>query len=245
MPMVFAGLAAYLGSNPHMIPASNGGNIYQGNVEKTDQAIIKTVAAYAVVVGLAASHRRGIKFTPASKECTYIENLFRMMGMVDSTTGRPDPMKLSCFRRFTALNMDHGMALAVFSTLVTASSLTDPISCLIASLAAAYGPLHFGATEAAHITLCSIGGKANVPAFIEEIKQGKRKLFGYGHRTYKGTDPRVRPIKELVEDSGANADPLIEVAKEIERLASADDFFKSRGLHPNADFYGNFVFTAM
>ena len=91
----------------------------------------------------------------------------------------------------------------------------------------------------------SIGGKANVPAFIEEIKQGKRKLFGYGHRTYKGTDPRVRPIKELVEDSGANADPLIEVAKEIERLASADDFFKSRGLHPNADFYGNFVFTAM
>ncbi|EUC40740.1 hypothetical protein COCMIDRAFT_107988 [Bipolaris oryzae ATCC 44560] len=245
MPMVVAGLAAYLGGNPDMIPASSGGNIYQGNIEKTDKAVIKTIAAYAVVVGMAACHRKGIEFTAPSLDYNFIENLFHMSGMVDDLTGRPDAIKVSCFRRFAALNMDHGMALAVFSTMVTASSLTDPISCLIASLAAAYGPLHFGATEAAHLNLRSIGDKSKVPEFISEVKQGKRKLFGYGHRTYKGTDPRVKPIKELIEDSGANSDPLIEIAKEIERLASNDDYFTSRGLHPNADFYGNFVFTAV
>lgn len=245
MPMVIAGLAAYLASDPESIPARNGGNIYQGNAEQTDDGILKTVSAYAVILGLVASHQKDIPFVPASPENSYYENLFLMMGMVNQFSGRPDTLQLSCFRRFAVLSCDNGMALSVFATLVSASSLADPISCMISALAAAYGPLHFGATESAHKTLQEIGSVKKVPSFLEQVKRGERKLFGYGHRTYKGTDPRVVPIMKLLDDSNATSNPLMEIAKSIEAYASRDNYFKSRGLFPNADFYGNFVFSAM
>jgi citrate synthase len=168
-----------------------------------------------------------------------------MSRLVDKASNQVDPVKISCFRRFGNLNAEHGMALLVFSTLVTASSLTDPISCLISAVAAAHGPLHFGATESAQRSLRQIGEPKNVPAFIEEIKTGKRKLFGYGHRTYKGMDPRVRPIQSILKDLDHVDQPLLKVAQAIEKEAEKDEYFLSRGLYPNADFYGNFVFTGM
>ena len=240
-----AGLSAYLACTPDSIPASTGANLYSGNAEIADEAIIRTIANYAVVFGLVSSHRNGIPFTPASLDSSYYENLFTMAGMVDSSTGRPDSGKLSCFRRFAMLNSDHGMALSVFSALVTASSVTDPISCLISATAAAHGPLHFGATESAQRKLREIGSPENVPAFIEEVKAGKQKLFGYGHRSYKGIDPRVRFIQSLLKDLDLSSNPSLKVAERIEKMASADDYFSSRGLYPNADFYGNFVFTGV
>ncbi|OKL57051.1 hypothetical protein UA08_07374 [Talaromyces atroroseus] len=245
MPMIVAGLSAYLADDVGSIPAYNGGNIYHGNIEKVDEAILKTVAAFATVVGLAASHRRGIKFKPATTDNTYHENLFIMMGLVEPFTERPDPLKLSCFRRFAVLNADHGMALSSFSLLVTASSLTDPISGLIGSLAAAYGPLHFGAPEAAYKTLQKVGSVENVPAFLDNVRTGKQRLFGYGHRTYKTVDPRVKPIKDMLVELDADSDPLLQTAREIDRLSSTDEYFLRRGLHANADFYGTFFFVAL
>ena len=245
MTMVLAGLAAYMGCDPISIPAFNGGNMYHRHAEKTDRSIIKTVAAYAVVVGLATSHRKDFKFIPASTKNTYFENLFIMMGLVDASTGRPDPLKLSCFRRFAVLNADHGMTLSTFVLLATASSLADPISCLISSLCAAYGPLHFGAPESAYRVVKDIGCPQNVPAFIEEVKKGERRLFGFGHRTYKVVDPRLGPIKDLLVELDAASNPLLRVAQEIEKVASADEYFKKRKLNANADFYGVFFFIAM
>ena len=246
MPMVLAGLAAYMGCDPASIPAFNGGNIYHGNAKIADEGVINTVAGYAVAVGLAASHRKGIKFIPAAAQNTYYENLFVMMGMVNSSTGRPDFLHLSCFRRFAVLNADHGMTLSTFVLLATASSLADPMSCLISSIAAACGPLHFGAPEAACRTLEQIGSPENVPSFIEEVKKGERRLFGFGHRIYKAVDPRLGPIKDLLTElDAAAANPMLKVAQEIEKVASADEYFKTRHLNANADFYGHFVFTSM
>ena len=245
MPMVLAGLAAYIGCDPTSIPAFNGGNIYHGHIENTDRSIIKTVAAYAVVVGLATSHRKDFEFIPASTNNTYFENLFIMMGMVDVSTRRPNPLKLSCFRRFAVLNADHGMTLSTFVLLATASSLADPISCLISSLGAAYGPLHFGAPESAYRVVKDIGCAENVPSYIEDVKRGGRRLFGFGHRTYKVVDPRLGPIKDLLVELDAASNPLLKVAQEIEKVASADEYFKKRQLHANADFYGVFFFIAM
>lgn len=242
MPMLIAGLAAYLGDDLDSIPAFNGGNIFHGNVEKTDEAILKTVAAYGCVMGIAGSHRRGIKFTPPSKDNAYFENLFIMMGIVDPATGVPDPIKLSCFRRFAVLNADHGMALSVFANLVTASSLTDPISGVIGSLAASYGPLHFGAPESAYKTINKIGRCENIPAFLDEVKSGKRRLFGYGHRTYKTVDPRLGPIKDMLLELNIQSNPLYKIACEIDRVSATDEYFIKRGLHANADFYGVFHF---
>ena len=228
-----------------MIPANTNPTIYQSDIKRADQIILRTVAAYAVVFGVVRSHRLGIPWKSPSIHQTYYENLFAMAGLVDPKTNRPDPTRISCFRRFGNLNADHGMALTVFSAVVTASSLTDPVSCLIATVAAAHGPLHFGATESAQRALRDIGEPKNVPGFIEEIKTGKRKLFGYGHRTYKGMDPRVRPIQSILKDLTDVHQPLLKVAEAIEEAAAKDEFFSTRGLYPNADFYGNFVFTGM
>lgn len=230
---------------PETIPASTDANLYQGNPENVDRAIIRTVAQYTVVFGLVSSHRKGVPFEPPSADRSYCENLFAMAGMVDPSTCRPSPTHVSCFRRFAMLNADHGMALTVFSALVTASSLTDPLSCLMTAVASAYGPLHFGATEAAQRALREIKSPDQVPTFIDEVKQGKRKLFGYGHRSYKGLDPRVRPIHSILQDLDPSSNPLLEIAERIERVASQDEYFLARGLYPNADLYGNFVFTGM
>lgn len=228
-----------------MIPATANATIYQTDIKRADQVILQTVAAYAVVFGAVRSHRLGIPWRSPSLHQTYYENLFTMAGLVDPETNRPDPTRISCFRRFGNLNAEHGMALSVFTTLVTASSLTDPVSCLISAVAAAHGPLHFGATESAQRALHNIGEPSNVPAFIEEIKAGKQKLFGYGHRTYKGMDPRVRPIQSILKDLTDVHQPLLKVAEAIEEAAAKDEYFSKRGLYPNADFYGNFVFTGM
>ncbi|CAG8250357.1 unnamed protein product [Penicillium nalgiovense] len=245
LPLILAGLSAYLASIPDAIPATTNATIYQADIKRADQIILQTVAAYAVVLGAVRSHRVGIPWRFPSLHQTYYENLFTMAGLVDSETNRPDPTRISCFRRFGNLNAEHGMALSVFSALVTASSLTDPVSCLISAVAAAYGPLHFGATESAQRALYDIGEINNVPAFIEEIKAGKRKLFGYGHRTYKGMDPRVRPIQSILKDLTGVYQPLLKVAEAIEEAAAKDEYFSKRGLYPNADFYGNFVFTGI
>lgn len=229
---------------PDVLPASSHASLYQDDLDRADRLILQTVACYAVVFAAVRCHRLDIPWQRPSMNRTYYENLFRMAGLVDSET-RPDPVKLRSFRRFSMLNSDHGMALVVFSTLVTASSLTDPISCLISAITAAYGPLHFGATESAQNALREIGDPANVPAFLEQVKTGKRKLFGYGHREYKGVDPRVEPIREILNDLDREPNPLFKIAEAIESAAITDDYFVSRRLFPNADFYGNFVFTSM
>ncbi|KAE8399567.1 citrate synthase-like protein [Aspergillus pseudonomiae] len=245
LPLILAGLSAYLACFPDTIPASTHANLYQGNLHNVDHAVIRTVAAYGVIFGLVNSHRKGIDFQPPSPENSLCENLFTMAGLVDRASSRPDPVKLSCFRRFAMLNADHGMALAAFATLVTASSLTDPISCLISAVAAAYGPLHFGATVSAQRTLREIGSTGKVPEFIKDVKAGRTKLFGYGHRSYKGHDPRVRPIQSILKDLDLSSNNHLKIAERIEEIASADEYFRRRSLYPNADFYGNFVFTAI
>lgn len=245
LPLILAGLSAYLACIPDVIPATTNATVYQTDIKRADQIILQTVAAYAVIFGAVRSHRLGIPWQSPSLHQTYYENLFTMAGLVGPETNRPDPTRISCFRRFGNLNAEHGIALTVLSTLVTASSLTDPVSCLISAVAAAHGPLHFGATESAQRALHDIGDPNNVPAFIEEIKSGKRKLFGYGHRTYKGMDPRVRPIQSILKDLADVHQPLLKVAEATEEVAAKDEYFSTRGLYPNADFYGNFVFTGM
>lgn len=167
------------------------------------------------------------------------------MGVVEPRTGLPNPLALTIYRRFTIINSDHGMALSAFANLVVTSSLTDPISGIIGSLTAAYGPLHFGAPESAYKTLAKVGKVENVPAFLDEVKTGKRRLFGYGHRTYKTTDPRLAPIKQSLQQLDVESDPLLKVAREIDRIAGTDEYFISRGLHANADFYTPFSYIAI
>jgi citrate synthase len=245
MPMVMAGLAAYLGAEPTMIPSHMGGNLYHGNLALVDSAIVQALARFAVVAGLAASHRLNKPFKSADPNGTYLSNLLLMMGHVDPETGIPDPKKLSCLQRFGALGADHELTNSTFALLVTSSSLADPLSCVISALASAYGPLHFGAPEAAYKVISEIGKPENVPTLIESVKRGEKRLFGYGHRMYKTVDPRIRLIKGLLDELEAEKNPLLRVAAEIDRIASTDKYFTERKLNANADLYGVFFYIAL
>ena len=127
------------------------------------------------------------------------------------------------------------------------SSHVDPFSAVSAGIAALYGPLHGGANEAVLRMLDEIGDTKNVPAFIERVKAGEGRLMGFGHRVYKSYDPRAKLIKRVADDvfeqTGLN--PKLEIALELERIALEDEYFVSRRLYPNVDFYSGLIYQAM
>eukprot|EP00128_Syssomonas_multiformis_P018090 Colp12_sorted_trinity150504_noHs@12949 len=127
------------------------------------------------------------------------------------------------------------------------SSQVDPYSAMAGATAALYGPLHGGANEAVLRMLEEIGSVEKVPAFIEGVKQRTRKLMGFGHRIYKSYDPRAKIVREIAYEvfEICGREPLIDVALELERIALSDDYFKSRQLYPNVDFYSGLIYKAM
>jgi citrate synthase len=127
------------------------------------------------------------------------------------------------------------------------SSEVDPFSAVAAGIAALYGPLHGGANEAALHMLREIGSVEKVPEFIKQVKSGHGKLMGFGHRVYKNFDPRATVIKriayEVFDLTGKN--PLLDIALEVERIALQDEYFMSRKLYPNVDFYSGLIYQSM
>jgi citrate synthase len=127
------------------------------------------------------------------------------------------------------------------------SSHVDPYSALAGAAAALYGPLHGGANEAVLRMLTQIGSASNIPAFIEKVKQGEGRLMGFGHRVYKNYDPRAKIVKQVADEvfevTGRN--PLLDIALELERIALEDEYFISRKLYPNVDFYSGLIYQAM
>jgi citrate synthase len=130
---------------------------------------------------------------------------------------------------------------------VVGSSHSDPYSAAAAAIGALYGPLHGGANEQVVRMLQEIGSIKNVPEYIRRVKAGEFRLMGFGHRVYKSYDPRARIIKrvadEVFEVTGRN--PLIDIATELEKIALEDEYFTSRRLYPNVDFYSGIIYQAM
>jgi citrate synthase len=145
------------------------------------------------------------------------------------------------------LHADHEQNCGTTAMRVVASANSDPYSATAAAAAALYGPLHGGANEAVVRMLTEIGDVKNIPAFIESVKRGEGKLMGFGHRVYKNFDPRATIIKksayEVFEVTGTN--PLLEVALKLEEVALNDEYFASRKLYPNVDFYSGLIYQAL
>lgn len=245
MPMVIAGLSAWLASEPDSIPSLAAKNIFHGNLEKVNEAIIRTIASYGVVLGLTISYRKGCEFTPPSPDKTFYENIFIMSGNVESSTAQPNPTKLSCFRRWGPVIVDHGMTNSTFALRVASSSLTDPISSLIGALTACSGLLHFGAQEAAYRTIAKVGIPENVPTLIEKVKRKELRLYGYGHASYKTIDPRVAPVLKLLKELGTDSIPFFDVAEAIHTATKRDEYFVKRDLFPNVDHYSQFFYPTL
>lgn len=128
-----------------------------------------------------------------------------------------------------------------------ASSGVDVYSCIAGSAAALYGPKHGGANEAVLRMLEKIGSVKNIPQFIEDVKNKKALLFGFGHRVYKSYDPRASIVKNLAGEvfKVTGKEPLVEIAMELEKIALSDEYFISRNLYPNVDFYSGVIYKSM
>ncbi|KKA21090.1 Citrate synthase [Rasamsonia emersonii CBS 393.64] len=247
-PMILAGIAAYASLDEGTRAThSQSQPYYLGKDEAVDAAVIRTLATLATITALVYCHKRGRKFTPANPDESYIGNILLMMGVIDEGTGQPNRKIEHCFERLWILNADHGMTNSTAAFLSAASTLTDPLSCSIAAVASAYGPLHGAAVEIAYRVFENVGTVENVPKLIADVKAKKFRLFGYGHRIYKVVDPRGKLVRQLIDEyrEDVRKNPLLQVALEIDRIAGEDHYFTSRNLKANADLYGCFLYTAL
>jgi citrate synthase len=160
---------------------------------------------------------------------------------------RPHPVLERALDVLFILHADHEQNCSTSAMRGIGSSQADPYSSLAGAAAALYGPLHGGANEAVLHMLKTIGSVDHVPEFIKKVKGGEGRLMGFGHRVYKSYDPRARIIKQtadlVFEVTGRN--PLTDIALELERIALEDEYFVSRKLYPNVDFYSGLIYQAM
>jgi citrate synthase len=159
----------------------------------------------------------------------------------------PDPRLERALDILFILHADHEQNCSTNAVRAVGSSQVDPYSAVAAGVAALYGPLHGGANEAVLRMLTRVGDKSRVGEFIEGVKAGNEKLMGFGHRVYKNYDPRARIIKAAADDvfevTGVN--PLLQIALELEKIALEDEYFVSRKLYPNVDFYSGLIYEAL
>lgn len=246
--MIIAGLSAYVASDPESQAIHGGEKQYLKDMKAVDKAIIHSLAAAAVVNALVYCRRHERKHTPADPNSSFVGNILLMMGFVDESTRKPDEKAVKGLERLWVLYADHEMANSTAAFLHVASTLTDPISCIIASTCSGFGPLHGGAIDLAHKLYKRTGTPENVPQLIADVKAKKFRLSGYGHRVYRSIDPRSRLMRSMLEEQlseEVKGNRLLAVALEIDRVASQDRYFTSRNLKANADLYGTFIYTTL
>jgi len=189
----------------------------------------------------------GMPFVYPDNALSYTENFLSMMWRVAEPQYETDPVLARALDVLLILHADHEQNCSTTAMRVIGSSHADPFSAAAGATAALYGPRHGGANEAVIHMLTEIGDYENIPAFVESVKKGEGRLMGFGHRVYKAYDPRARLVKahadEVFEVTGKS--PLLDIALKLEEIALEDDYFKSRNLYPNVDFYTGLIYQAM
>ena len=189
----------------------------------------------------------GMPFVYPDNTLNYTENFLSMMWRVAEPVYDPDPVLARALDVLLILHADHEQNCSTTAMRVIGSSHADPYSAAAGATAGLYGPRHGGANEAVINMLRGIGSMENVESFVESVKAGDGLLWGFGHRVYKAYDPRARIVKnhadEVFKVTGKN--PLLDIALKLEEIALNDDYFKSRNLYPNVDFYTGLIYQAM
>jgi citrate synthase len=192
-------------------------------------------------------HSVGMPYVHPDNDLSYAGNFLNMMFRIAEPKYHPHPVLEKALDVLFILHADHEQNCSTSAMRSVGSSHVDPYSAAAAAAAALYGPLHGGANEAVLRMLDEIGSKENIPGFIKEVKEGKGRLMGFGHRVYKNYDPRANIIKRLADQvfevTGRN--PKLDIALELERIALQDEYFIKRKLYPNVDFYSGLIYQAM
>ncbi len=208
---------------------------------------IRLIAKMPTLAAFAFRHTRGQPLVYPDNDLRYPGNFLGMLYKMTELKYQPDPRLERALDILFILHADHEQNCSTNAVRAVGSSEVDPYSAVAGGIAALYGPLHGGANEAVLRMLRRVGTKENIPAFMKGVKQGEERLMGFGHRVYKNHDPRATIIKSATEDvfevTGKN--PLLEIAMELEKIALADEYFVSRKLYPNVDFYSGLIYEAL
>jgi len=209
--------------------------------------IIRLIAKMPTIAAYAYRHSLGYPYVYPDNDLSYAENFMNMLWKMVEPKYVANPVLARALDILFILHADHEQNCSTNTMRCVGSAHTDPYLATAAAAAALAGPLHGGANEEVLKMLDEIGSKENIPAYIESVKAGKRKLMGFGHRVYKNYDPRARIIKwtadRVFEVTGAN--PKLEIALELEKIALNDEYFVKRKLYPNVDFYSGIIYQAM
>jgi citrate synthase len=215
--------------------------------EERKLTIYRLIGKVPTLAAFAYRHSIGMPYVHPDNELSYAANFLSMMFKVAELKYQPHPALTRALDVLFILHADHEQNCSASAMRSVGSSRVDPYSALAGAAAALYGPLHGGANEEVLRMLDQIGSKEKVPAFIKDVKEGKGKLMGFGHRVYKNFDPRAKIIKRLADDvfevTGRN--PKLDIALELERIALQDDYFIKRKLYPNVDFYSGLIYQAL
>src|ERR1700688_90655 len=217
------------------------------NAESRQKQTFRLIGKMPTLAAFAYRHSLGMPYVYPDRELTYAGNFLNMLFKTSELQYRPNPTLEHALDVLFILHADHEQNCSANAMRNVGSSQVDPFSAAAAATAALYGPLHGGANEEVLRMLLDIGSIANIPAYINRVKSGEKRLMGFGHRIYKNYDPRARIIKRIAgavfEVMGRN--PLLDIALEVERIALEDDYFVSRKLYPNVDFYTGLIYQSM
>ncbi len=217
------------------------------NPDERYLAAIRLIAKMPTLAAFAYRHAMGLPYVYPDNDLDYPSNFLSMLFKMTELTYEPDPRLAKALDVLFILHADHEQNCSTSAVRGVGSSGVDPYSAVAAGVAALYGPLHGGANEEVLRMLGRIEAVENVPAFLEGVKAGKERLMGFGHRVYKNYDPRARIIKKHVEEvlSVTGTTPLLEIAVELEKRALDDEYFTSRKLYPNVDYYSGLIYQAL
>src|SRR3984957_11506149 len=209
--------------------------------------VIRLLAKMPTLAAFAYRHNRGMPYVYPDNDLSYAGNFLSMIYKVAELKYKPDPRLERALDVLFILHADHEQNCSTSAVRSVGSSQVDPYSAVAAGVAALYGPLHGGANEAVLRMLRRIGTVDKIPDFIQGVKDGNERLMGFGHRVYKNFDPRATIIKKAVDEvfevTGKN--PLLHIATELEKIALEDEYFISRKLYPNVDFYSGLIYEAL
>ena len=209
--------------------------------------INRLIAKMPTLAAFAYRHHLGLPYVYPENELSYTANFLNMLFRIGGREYESNPVLERALDVLFILHADHEQNCSTTAMRVIGSSRVDPYSALAGAMAALYGPLHGGANEAVLRMLTEIGTTDNIPAFMDSVRRGERRLMGFGHRVYKAYDPRAAIIKRTADDvfSVTGRNPLLEIALELEKIALGEEYFVKRNLYPNVDFYSGLIYQAM
>jgi len=215
--------------------------------ESRNNQIVRLIAKTPTLAAFAHRHSIGMPYAYPDNDLSYTGNFLNMMFKTTEVKYQPHPVLERALDVLFILHADHEQNCSTSAMRGIGSSHPDPYSCMAGAAAALYGPLHGGANEEVLRMLREIGSVDAIPAYIQRVKKGEVRLMGFGHRVYKNFDPRAKIIKQIAEQvfdvTGKN--PLIDIAVELERIALQEEYFVTRKLYPNVDFYSGIIYEAM